>query len=352
LNLDDDIAFKRVINTPARGIGKTTVEKLEELAYQNKISLFKAAQKAIDTKEFNSGTTSKIRRFLDLVEALFSQHRLTTLPEFYHIVLDQTQYLQLLKKDDSPEAQGRIENLEELDNAIAQFVKERGTEATLQSYLEEMALVSDLDSMNENQSAVTMMTLHISKGLEFPFVFIVGWEENLFPSSRSTNENGDEDVEEERRLAYVGMTRAREKLFLTYCRTRKVWGQDQMNQPSRFLQEIDKDLVQFETAVETPRFFNKYASSGSSWEKSTSHGFESQSFQDDETSDSGGWGDLAGAKKTAEFMPGMRVKHPTFGPGSVYATEGSGDDLKVSVMFRDQTIKKFVVKYARLEKLL
>lgn len=354
LNLDDDIAFKRVINTPTRGIGKTTVEKLEEIAYQNKISLFKAAQQAIDTKEFNSGTTSKIRRFLDLIESLFSQHRLTTLPEFYHLVLDQTQYLQLLKKDDSPEAQARIENLEELDNAISQFVKERGAEASLQSYLEEMALVSDLDSMNENLSAVTMMTLHISKGLEFPFVFIVGLEENLFPSGRGTDENGDEDVEEERRLAYVGMTRAREKLFLTYCRTRKVWGQDQMNQPSRFLQEIDQNLVKFETAVETPRFFNKYASSGSSWEKSSAgaHGFEAQNFHDDDFSDSSSWGNLAGVQKTAEYMPGMKVKHPTFGLGSIYSTEGSGDDLKVSVMFRDQTIKKFVVKYARLEKML
>ena len=357
LNLDDDIAFKRVINTPARGIGKTTVEKLEEIAFQNKISLFKAAQSAVDTKEFNAGTTSKIRRFLELIENLFSQHRLASLPDFYHLVLDQTQYLQQLKKDDSPEAQARIENLEELDNAIAQFVKERGNEATLQSYLEEMALVSDLDSMNESQNAVTMMTLHISKGLEFPFVFIVGLEENLFPSGRVTDEEGKEDVEEERRLAYVGMTRAREKLFLTYCRTRKVWGQDQMNQPSRFLQEIDKHLLQFETSVEAPRFFAKYAGTGSSrpqsgWD-SDSRGFESQRFsEDDDDMGNGGWGDLASSsKKAAEYTPGMKVKHPTFGLGSIYATEGSGDDLKVSVMFRDQTIKKFVVKYARLEKM-
>ncbi|MFN8945013.1 MAG: ATP-dependent helicase [Pseudobdellovibrionaceae bacterium] len=355
LNLDDDIAFKRVINTPARGIGKTTVDKLEEIAFKNKISIFKAAQIAIETKVLNAGTTSKIRRFLDLVENLFSQHRMCSLPEFYHVVLDQTQYLQQLKKEDTPESQARIENLEELDNAIAQFVKERGNEATLQSYLEEMALVSDLDSMKENQNAVTMMTLHISKGLEFPFVFIVGLEENLFPSGRSTDESGNEDVEEERRLAYVGMTRAREKLFLTYCRTRKVWGQDQMNAPSRFLQEIDKNLVQFETTVDTPKFFSKYGNMGSaggtsSWNQPSSRGFESQSFANDDE-DSSGWGDLAGPKKSSEYTPGMKVKHPTFGLGSIYATEGSGEDLKVSVMFRDQTIKKFVVKYARLEKM-
>ncbi|MFN7904062.1 MAG: ATP-dependent helicase [Pseudobdellovibrionaceae bacterium] len=355
LNLDDDIAFKRVINTPARGIGKTTVDKLEEIAFKNKISIFKAAQIAIETKVLNAGTTSKIRRFLDLVENLFSQHRMCSLPEFYHFVLDQTQYLQQLKKEDTPESQARIENLEELDNAIAQFVKERGNEATLQSYLEEMALVSDLDSMKENQNAVTMMTLHISKGLEFPFVFIVGLEENLFPSGRSTDESGNEDVEEERRLAYVGMTRAREKLFLTYCRTRKVWGQDQMNAPSRFLQEIDKNLVQFETTVDAPKFFSKYGNMGSaggtsSWNQPSSRGFESQSFANDDE-DSSGWGDLAGPKKSSEYTPGMKVKHPTFGLGSIYATEGSGEDLKVSVMVRDQTIKKFVVKYARLEKM-
>lgn len=354
LNIDDDIAFKRVINVPARGLGKTTVEKIEELAYQERISMFRAAQKAIDSKEFNAGTTSKLRRFVQLIEELFDQARLFSLQDFYHVVLDRTEYLTQLKKDDSPEAQSRIENLEELDNAISQFVKERGSEATLQSYLEEMALVSDLDNMKEETNAVTLMTLHISKGLEFPNVFIVGMEENLFPSLRSTDDDGKEDVEEERRLAYVGMTRAREKLFLTYARTRKVWGQEQMNAPSRFLDEVPSDFKKHESAIEMPRFANRQNQFGSQFNKpagfSSANSFENQQFPDDEFDDSG-WGSLATKKSSeSEYQSGMKVKHPTFGVGSIYATEGSGEGLKVSVMFRDNTIKKFVAKFARLEK--
>lgn len=355
LNNDDDIAFKRVVNVPARGIGKTTIEKLEERAFKEKISLFKAAQLAVDQKDFNAGTTGKLRRFIQLVDELSDQARSFALQDFYHIILDRTEYLTQLKKDDSPEAQSRIENLEELDNAITQFVKERGLEATLQSYLEEMALVSDLDSMKEQQNAVTLMTLHVSKGLEFPYVFIVGLEENLFPSTRGTDESGNEDVEEERRLAYVGMTRARERLYLTHARTRKVWGQDQMNAPSRFLDEIPQNFKKHETAMEMPRFAMKYGQQDKN-DYAANSSFEAQYFPDDDMNDStndSSWGSI---KKQATYLsesyqPGMKVKHPTFGAGSIYATEGTGDQLKVSVMFRDNTIKKFVVKYARLEKL-
>lgn len=355
LNSDDDIAFKRVINVPARGIGKTTVEKLEEIAYREKISLFKAGQKAVAEREFNAGTTSKIRRFLDLMEDLFGQSRLFGLQDFYHIVLDRTEYLNQLKKEDSPEAQSRIENLEELDNALSQFVKERGAEANLQTYLEEMSLLSDLDQMKEEVQAITLMTLHVSKGLEFPFVFIVGCEENLFPSLRSSDEDGNEDVEEERRLAYVGMTRAREKLFMTYARTRRVWGQEQMNPPSRFLEEIPQEFKKAESAIEMPRFAQRNfqnAGAGGSSLRGKESDFDHHSFPDDEFDDAS-WSTQSKGSKTSgsEYSPGMKVRHPTFGAGSIYSTEGAGDNLKVSVMFRDNTVKKFVAKYARLEKI-
>ncbi|WP_413288945.1 ATP-dependent helicase [Bdellovibrio sp. HCB337] len=352
LNPADDVAFKRVINVPARGIGKTTVDKLEEYSIEQKLSLMVAAQKCVDTKVFNAGTTGKIRRFLDLMEQLQVSATQFKLPEFYHIVLDRTEYVNVLKADDSPEAKARIENLDELDNAIAQFAKERGEEGTLQSFLEEMALVNDVDSLDQEQNSVTLMTLHISKGLEFPYVFVVGLEENLFPSNRGVDESGNEDVEEERRLAYVGMTRARQKLWLTYTRVRRVWGQEQFNPPSRFIKEIPQHLIEFKTAMETPRFLSRYGSSSSDdFDESPSFtrtpkyrqgrsDEHSQDFPDyDEDSSSGG-----------NFQKGMRVRHPTFGVGSVFATEGSGENLKVSVMFADQTVKKFIVKYARLEK--
>ncbi len=357
VNNADDIAFKRIINVPTRGIGKTTVDKIEEYAAQNKWTMMEAAYKAIDTKIFNAGTTGKIRRFLDLMEELQASSTQFKILDFYHIVLDRTGYVNVLKTDDSPEAQARIENLEELDNAISQFVKERSEEATLTSFLEEMALVSDVDSLDQEQNSVTLMTLHISKGLEYPYVFVVGMEENLFPSARSVDRDGDEDVEEERRLAYVGMTRAREKLWLTYTRMRRVWGQEQFNPPSRFIKEIPQNLIEFKSGAEAPRFVSKFGSSSSSYDDDSS-GWGSipasnsrNRMRNNDDDDSQAFPDYEGSGSSSSgYSKGTRVRHPTFGVGSIFALEGSGDNLKVSVMFTDNTIKKFVAKYARLEK--
>lgn len=356
LNPADDMALKRIINVPTRGIGKTTVEKIEELAAEKRCTTLQAVQMAIDTKIFNSGTTSKLRRFVDLITEFQDSFSKFKLSEFYHIVLDRTEYLAGLKKDDSPEAQARIENLEEFDNAITQFEKERGEDATLQSFLEEMALVSDQDSIDNQVNSVTLMTLHISKGLEFPYVFIVGLEENLFPSIRSDDTNED-DIEEERRLAYVGMTRARQKLFLTHVQTRRVWGQEQMNPASRFIREIPKEFVDMQSSIAPRTSFAIRRRPVDMIKNDADH--DSQSFPDyemDHALANSSASASAGASErsmtqTAGYQKGMRVRHPTFGIGSVYAIEGSGEDIKVSIVFTDQTLKKFVVKYARLERI-
>ncbi|MBX3039460.1 MAG: UvrD-helicase domain-containing protein [Bdellovibrionaceae bacterium] len=356
VNPADDMAFKRIINVPTRGIGKTTLEKIENIANERRLTFFEAADIAVNERAFNSGTCSKIRRFLDLMFDLQVSAKQFPLQEFYHIVLDKTEYLKALKAEDNPEAEARMKNLEEFDNAIEQFTKERGEEAGLQGFLEEMALVSDQDSIDEQVNSVTLMTLHISKGLEYPVVFIVGVEENLFPSSRGGfDAESEDDLEEERRLAYVGMTRARQKLFLTHAKVRRVWGQEQSNSPSRFIKEIPKEIVDFRTSVQGGAFFNRYASGAygsngmspraeagvSSRRSAKGMDDDSQAFPDYEEESSHGDG----------FRKGMKVRHPTFGVGSIYSTEGSGDQLKVSVLFTDQTIKKFVVKYARLERL-
>jgi len=342
-NFRDDLALKRIINVPARGIGKTTVEMLDARASELKISLYEAAQAAINDRTFNAGTTSKLRRFLDLIEDLRVQQTMFKLSEFYSIVLEKTEYINVLKKEDTPEAEARIANLEELDNAIAQFEKERGDEASLSNYLEELTLASDLDKADSTTSAITMMTLHISKGLEYPFVFIIGCEENLFPSIRGDEEN-PEDLEEERRLAYVGMTRAREKLWMTHTKIRRVWGQEQMNPPSRFLKEIPKELTQFSSAgqVQMPRFMagrSEYKNAGAQHTEFSQAGFDDDYSQV-----------TPQVSKDSGYNKGQRVRHPTFGVGSIFSTEGAGDALKISVLFQDKTIKKFVAKYARLEK--
>lgn len=356
INPADDIALKRIINVPARGIGKTTIEKIEEYAAHKNLSMFEAAEKSCEERLFNAGTTGKIRRFIDLMKDLQQNAQHLKLLEFFAVVLDRTEYLAALKKDESPESQARIENLEELDNAIAQFVQERGEESTLISFLEEMALVNDVDSLDQEQNSVTMMTLHISKGLEYPYVFVVGLEENLFPSARSAESDSEEDVEEERRLAYVGMTRARQKLWLTYAKMRRVWGQEQFNPPSRFIKEIPQNLIDFKTSAEAPRFMARYGSSSydsdfggtPKWGATSSDRNRARAQSYDDAQDFPDYENEGGG--SAQFSKGMRVRHPTFGVGTVYATEGTGENFKVSVMFTDNTVKKFVVKYARLER--
>lgn len=350
LNPADDVALKRIINVPVRGIGKTTVDRLEEYAALHDLSMVEAAARAVDMREFNPNVTRKLRAFLDLLDGLREEARVLSLPELYHLILDNTGYVQRLREEDTPEALSRIENLEELDNAIAKFVEERGEEGTLQAFLEEMALVSDQDTLEEDGGrAVTMMTLHISKGLEFPIVFIVGMEENLFPSGiRAANESIDPTaIEEERRLFYVGMTRAQKKLYLSHARSRKVWGSEQQNPPSRFLKELPNEGVIRQTSVRRPSFVDRmrsrYASTGGHYERHPLMD-EMPNYEDfaDESFDS----DF----DEPQFKKGMRVRHPTYGVGSIFAIEGSGPDLKVSVVFPDHTVKKFVAKYARLER--
>lgn len=349
VNPDDDMALKRIINTPARGIGKTTVEQIEQLSIDRKVPMLEAIRVAIDTRIFNAGTTSKLRRFLDLTDDLRSLMSQYPLVEFYGLILDRTEYISKLKAEATPEAQARIDNLEELGNAMVQFSKER-VDGSLTAFLEEMALVSEVDKLADQVQGVTLMTLHLSKGLEYPNAFIVGLEENLFPSNR-----GDEDeksnLEEERRLAYVGITRARKNLHLTHTRTRKVWGQDQHNPPSRFLDEIPEDLKESTSSNDKPAFLSSFVakygslSSGravdSRKDLNKTRGFESQSFSDDEPAFDEGAG----------FGRGTKIRHPTFGSGIIHETEGEGDQQKITVLFDDRTIKKFVAKYARLERI-
>lgn len=356
LNPSDDVSFKRVINVPARGIGKTTVERIEEISNTNRISMIDATTIAVDNREFNSGTTSKLRNFLSLLESLRDEARQVSLPDLSLAVVDKTEYAKRLITEGTPESEARVQNLEELQNAISKFADERGEEGHLQSFLEEMALVSDADDAGagaaEAERCVTMMTLHISKGLEYPVVFMVGCEEGLFPSGRATDSNDPTEIEEERRLCYVGMTRAEKRLFMTYARTRKVWGSDQMNPPSRFLKELPKEGVVHQSAVASrPRFLDKWGSADADaygpqggkkhplMGDSPFPDYENANDSFDETSSTG-----------PAFKKGMRVRHPSYGTGQILQVEGAGPDTKVTVVFADNTVKKFVAKYARLER--
>ena len=257
----------------------------------------------------------------------------------YNEVLNDSGYLKELERDETVESQSRIENLQEFGNAILRFTETHHDEATLDKFLIDMALISDIDTEEDpNQATVTMMTLHISKGLEFPFVFMIGMEENLFPSAQSLEDSSHNRLEEERRLCYVGMTRAEKLLYMSHARSRRHWGDHTHNPPSRFLDEIPKELAEVvSTVARRPQFM-----SGGRYNSSTTAAPQSafDAFPDYEN--------FADAPSGGSLQKGMRVRHPIFGSGSVFQVEGSGDNTKVSIVFSDRTIKKFIAKHANL----
>ncbi len=344
LNPADEVSVKRIINTPARGIGKTTIEKIEQYSLENQTTFYESALAVAERRLVHSGACKKLVGFRNVMDQLRAESEGLKASEIYHLVLDRTEYVLRLKEENTPESLARIDNLEELDNALRQFEQERGEEASLQAFLEEIALISDVDRLQDEDNFVTLMTLHISKGLEFPVVFMVGMEEGLFPSARSYDPTDPDSLEEERRLCYVGMTRARERLFMTYARSRRVWGQEQNHPPSRFLEEIPKEYVLNSSSLRRPSFVDRFSSGGK-----TSSASSSRSFTEDENWNQG-MPDYEDQSQEAGFQKGMRVRHPTFGVGSIYQVEGVGEMQKVSVMFADRTAKKFVAKYARLER--
>ena len=352
LNSRDDIAFDRVVNTPTRGIGKTTLESVVKLAGERQISCLDATLQTAEERLVHSGACTKLRHFYLLMESLksFAEKKLPS--EIYTEIIDRTGYVEKLKEENTPESQARLENLQEFHNAILQFESERGDEASLQSFLEEMALISDADSLNEQTDAVTLMTLHLSKGLEYKNVFIVGLEEGLFPSGRSLDD--PDAIEEERRICYVGMTRARENLYMSFAKSRRVWGQEENRPPSRFLKEIPEELTNANSQIKRPAFLDRLAKKfnvtdespirrpqlGTPTREDIFPNYEEELNEQSFETHQG----------LQHFARGERVRHPVFGVGSIFQVEGEGEGQKVSVLFSDKSLKKFMVKHARLER--
>ncbi len=256
-NHNDSASLKRIINVPKRKIGDTTVKKLENFADINEISLYETLKRLDEIEELNTGTKALLRNFYALIEELTSKQNDFELSEFVSYMLDFTGYIQELKNEDSVENQSRLENLEEFINVVKEFesdefnIDEVDDLGILGNFLTQVALVSDIDEADKKDdgNSVTLMTLHSAKGLEYPIVFLIGLEEGLFPHVKTfdgLHENKGE-LEEERRLMYVGITRAKEKLYLTCATSRRVWGNWQTNPKSRFLGEIPSNLLDFES---------------------------------------------------------------------------------------------------------
>lgn len=239
-NPDEDLSVKRIINVPKRGIGNTTVQKIEAYAKNSGDSLYGAMLEVDEIDELGPKAKKSIKEFVRLISELMMQSESATISELLKQIIDKTGYMSELESEGNEEGQSRAENIGELINAAITF-EEKNEDSSLQSFLENMALMSDLDNLNEDNSSITMMTLHSAKGLEFPVIFIAGMEEGLFPSQRAYFE--EKQMEEERRLMYVGITRAREKLYLTSAFERTVYGHSTYTTPSQFLRDIPKDLL-------------------------------------------------------------------------------------------------------------
>ena len=254
-NTDDSQSFKRIVNVPKRAIGDTTIKNLQAFADEKDLSLFEAV-KILDTDglEFTPKVRAKLKDFCELILKFKNAQSSYSLHEFVTLVIEKTGYLAELQSQNTAEAEADIENLQELVNVAGEFVPE-DTNNILGEFLQQVALVSDLDSMDDISNNVTLMTLHAAKGLEFPVVFLAGMDEGIFPHQRSLTNN--KEMEEERRLMYVGVTRAEEKLYLTSAKRRQTWGEYKYYMPSRFLDEIPPQLV------------NKTAFSGSTNDSST-----------------------------------------------------------------------------------
>ncbi|MGK5084147.1 UvrD-helicase domain-containing protein [Bdellovibrionota bacterium FG-1] len=333
LNPDDSIGLKRIINVPARGIGKTTMDKVDAFhaglnqAEAPAVSYWEALQQvASDPSITSAATARKLGQFVVLIQRLIAEQPKVLLSELYHLILDETSYVHDLRKEATDEARSRIENLDEFDTLLLEFEEgffggaseehDASKAQLLPVFIEQSSLASDADRQDFSASAVKMMTLHSSKGLEFPVVFLVGMEEGLFPSIKSWEETPEEDIEEERRLCYVGMTRARENLYLLNAVMRRIWGNVSYNQPSRFFEEIPADFLDFKD-------YGRGMGGGQARNSSPS----------------------SSPSKNSSEIVGRKIDHPEYGLGTILAVEGSGDDQKVTIEFRGRQQRKFLTRY-------
>lgn len=322
MNRADDTAFERIINTPPRGIGDRTLVTVRDYAKANNMTLWDALKTLLDGKQFSARSETALLHFVKLIEQLSDDILTLTLQKQTETVIAKSGLIEHFRKEKGEKGLTRIENLEELINAAHQFSQEVQEEnvTPLSAFLASAALESSAEQANPEEDSVQLMTLHSAKGLEFPFVFLVGCEEELFPHYLSMHD--PKALEEERRLCYVGMTRAMQKLFMTYAESRRLHGKEVYHRPSRFLDELPQELVQgvkFRTKVKRPMLTNDAP-------------VRKEKMQESK-------------KGSGQFYPGQTVHHRTFGEGTILQLEGDGDDLKIKIRFKQVGTKTLMANF-------
>ena len=369
INPNDEEALKRIINYPARGIGATTLDKLTIAANHYKKSMFDIL-KNISTVDINinSGTKTKLQNFVNMIQRFQIEAQTKNAFEIADLVVKQTQLVKDLQKDGTPEGVNKVENVQELLNGIKDFITDKietGEDASLTSFLEDVALATDFDSDKQDEEPrVSLMTIHLSKGLEFPYVYIVGLEESLFPSAMSMNTRSE--LEEERRLFYVALTRAEKGAYLTYAQTRYRWGKLTDGEPSRFLEEIDDQYLEYLTPKVPEPSANRFIDASLFEDDSPKKIRFQKSIQKKrkeflaKKEKPNMIPPKSKMKKVSEMSPKMNlfdgeitvgnvVEHNRFGTGKVLALEGKGPNKKAEIEFSTVGKKKLLLQFAKLK---
>ena len=359
-NSSDNLSLNRIINEPKRGIGKTSLSNVEDLSNKNSISMYEIIKDAAKYGLNRIYTSAK--DFVDMIEELKKVKNSIKISELIIMTLEKSGYLESLKKENTIEAESRIENLDEF-LTVAMEYEEQAAEPSLNEFLEGITLSSDVDDLDDEGNSVTLMTLHSAKGLEFPIVFLVGMEEGIFPGYRTISSGDPNEMEEERRLCYVGITRAKEYLFFTCSKRRTIFGSTSYNEVSRFIKEIPKDMLDGYDNIENQDFITK-DSYDIEWTYKNNYTKEKEKSDFIHSDNSNSTFKFRSAesflkslnvKKDAEdidlskYKAGVRVYHKKFGKGTINYVEEEGDDFKVDIEFEKFGHKRLMARFAGLE---
>jgi len=353
VNPNDLASLRRVINLPVRGIGAKTQSTLWSYAAAHQIGAWEGMERVQETG-LTARAVNAVSVFRDLLNKYRELAATDSAADISRALIKESGLLDDLRKENTPENLVRWENVQELLNAIAEFTQDKGDDATLSAFLQEISLLTDADETKDSDNRVTLMTLHASKGLEFPVVFLTGLEEGLFPLAMAAQD--PKELEEERRLFYVGATRAKTLLFLSNARSRFRFGEQQPMVRSRFYEEIDPSVVRTETGQvfdpNTDRFKSK--TSGASYDKVDPFYYRKnlrESTQKPKAPTSKERRVVYDEEESTAIAPGMTVEHHLFGEGKVLSMEGNGAQTKAIVFFKDAGQKKLILRFARLQRI-
>ena len=344
-NAADDLAVKRILNVPKRGIGATTITRVQDYADSMQMSFYEALQNAREIPSIGRAA-SKIEGFVSFIQSLKSKAQAYTVEEILEEIIDLTGYVDELKAEDTEESRARIENIDELISKTVSYQDLRsaeGAEASLSGFLEEIALIADIDTVDPGQDYVLLMTLHSAKGLEFPNVYLAGMEDGIFPGSMSVFSADPSDMEEERRLCYVGITRAMKELTLTSARQRMIRGETQYNRVSRFVREIPRELVELGETIQDKKPKIPETSSAKSGYAQMRMAFQANAFQPQNFK--------VTKADSLDYGVGDTVRHVKFGVGIVKNIVEGGRDYEVTVDFDRAGTKKMFAGFAKLKKI-